>query len=280
MTMLTLPAGETQGSYVDIAIVPERGEETAVGGENVVASGGCELGEGLGVVPDGSCGADLPTPPRYEGLNQSAGELPVAEGVPEAGRPCHAGHEWIVFSTALRDCSLMLQCVECGAMGSVVDPSEEEWSEAFHAPSRPYRWQDGDEGHREGLRGTLCDQGHRRSPLQCPSQQSLPETRGYDRVPDGIWEHPGGLSDTEREEVLDLAGFVEGSDLCSRLLPDFIRGCEEDTGVRHSEATHTIVGRVERWDAKGIHCSPPVVARIIREFATWEPVHGQVPERV
>ncbi len=51
-------------------------------------------------------------------------------------------HEWVVFSTALEEGCLMLQCVKCGAMGSVDDPSKEEWSEAYHAPASPYRWQD------------------------------------------------------------------------------------------------------------------------------------------
>ncbi len=54
---------------------------------------------------------------------------------------CHA-HEWVVFSTALQERLLMLRCVECGAMATVHDPTEVEWSEAFHAPSRPYKWTD------------------------------------------------------------------------------------------------------------------------------------------
>jgi hypothetical protein len=60
-------------------------------------------------------------------------------GIPEM---CKDGHEWVVFSTALRDVCLMVQCVECGASGTVDDPTKEEWSEAFHAPTRPYRWDD------------------------------------------------------------------------------------------------------------------------------------------
>lgn len=37
----------------------------------------------------------------------------------------------------------MVQCVNCGTAGTVDDPSKEEWSEAFHAPSNPYGWDDG-----------------------------------------------------------------------------------------------------------------------------------------
>jgi hypothetical protein len=34
----------------------------------------------------------------------------------------------------------MAQCVECGTHGVIEGPTREEWGEAFHAPSRPYRW--------------------------------------------------------------------------------------------------------------------------------------------
>src|SRR4051812_43497559 len=51
-------------------------------------------------------------------------------------------HEWVVFNTALRERWLMLQCVECGLHAAVEDKSPGEWAQAFHAPSRPYRWYD------------------------------------------------------------------------------------------------------------------------------------------
>lgn len=53
-------------------------------------------------------------------------------------------HEWGVFSTVLEDVTLLVQCVECGAYGKVSDPSADEWQRAFHAPSNPYHWPDGD----------------------------------------------------------------------------------------------------------------------------------------
>jgi len=51
-------------------------------------------------------------------------------------------HEWVVFSTALAEVWIMVQCVECGAHGTVDDPTKDEWAEAFHAPSQPYLWDD------------------------------------------------------------------------------------------------------------------------------------------
>jgi hypothetical protein len=49
-------------------------------------------------------------------------------------------HNWVVFSTALEEGWLMVQCLTCAAGGTVDDPSAAEWRAAFHAPSRPYRW--------------------------------------------------------------------------------------------------------------------------------------------
>jgi hypothetical protein len=54
--------------------------------------------------------------------------------------PVVAGHDWWVYSTALKERWMMLRCSWSGATGTVRRPSEEEWAAAFHAPSRPYRW--------------------------------------------------------------------------------------------------------------------------------------------
>jgi hypothetical protein len=51
-------------------------------------------------------------------------------------------HHWVVFSTAIQERALMLQCVQCGEFGTVDDPSKEEWSMAFAAPANPYPWND------------------------------------------------------------------------------------------------------------------------------------------
>jgi hypothetical protein len=51
-------------------------------------------------------------------------------------------HQWAVFSTALKERALMLQCVGCGEFGTVDDPSLDEWKRAFHAPANPYPWAD------------------------------------------------------------------------------------------------------------------------------------------
>lgn len=183
---------------------------------------------------------------------------------------CIHGHEWVVYSTALTEGWPMLQCVECWAMGTIDTPSSEEWSAASCAPSRPYRWH---EDTRVTLRGQAAPRVIRavEGPgCGCPSQRTLPAYRGYERVPGGIWVHPGGLSDREKSELTGLANLVAKSDLCSGLLPLFVRSCEAHTGLRHSKAIHTIIDRIDEWDGAGLHCSPSAVARIIREYAAWD----------
>lgn len=54
-------------------------------------------------------------------------------------------HRWVVFSTALADGCLMLECELCGMRSTVDNPTEEEWNAAFYAPSNPYIWEGGDE---------------------------------------------------------------------------------------------------------------------------------------
>ncbi|MEQ8511534.1 MAG: hypothetical protein RLN67_13840 [Algiphilus sp.] len=56
----------------------------------------------------------------------------------------NASREWWVISTSLVDAALILECDGTGALGIVRDPTKQEWSEAFHAPSNPYRWTGGD----------------------------------------------------------------------------------------------------------------------------------------
>jgi hypothetical protein len=51
-------------------------------------------------------------------------------------------HEWQVTSTALQDVCLIVRCVKCDEVGTVDDPTENEWCDAFHSPSNPYKWMD------------------------------------------------------------------------------------------------------------------------------------------
>ena len=54
--------------------------------------------------------------------------------------PTTCEHDWEVYSTALAQGYLEVMCRRCGLLGDVTDPSKEEWTRAYHAPSNPYSW--------------------------------------------------------------------------------------------------------------------------------------------
>ena len=57
-------------------------------------------------------------------------------------KPAKCAHSWRVIGSAVGDVSLELQCQKCLLLGSVVDPTEQEWSDAFDAAETPYIWDD------------------------------------------------------------------------------------------------------------------------------------------
>lgn len=177
-------------------------------------------------------------------------------------------HEWVVFSTALQEGWLMLQCVKCGATGTVDDPSREEWSDACHAPVRPYRWDDDARvtvRHRTAPEFYVVPRRARPS-CSCPSAANHAAAR-YERVPVEFIRSAPRLSEQEIAELDGLAAFVATSELCSLLFPVFITGFAKDTGHPQSAAVKDITDRIETSHDKGFHSSPAIVARLIREYA-------------
>jgi hypothetical protein len=179
----------------------------------------------------------------------------------------HCDHEWVVFSTAVDDQMLMVQCINCLAIGTVDDPSHAEWNEAFHAPSKPYRW---DEGMRVTVR--YRDNGvpyviradHSAPICECrPYERDLP----YLRCPGEILKEPAPMTPEEMADLTNLAGAVAISNTCGSVLAEFLRYCEED-GHEASGASKRIASYMEQISARGIHCPPHVVAFVLRKYAT------------
>jgi len=54
--------------------------------------------------------------------------------------PRAAERKWQVYSTALAECWLMLECVATGAQGVVKDPTKQEW--CAHYTGNPKPWHD------------------------------------------------------------------------------------------------------------------------------------------
>jgi len=49
-------------------------------------------------------------------------------------------YNWQVYSTSVEDRTILVEDRNSGKRGCVVNPSLEEWAQAFHAPSCPYSW--------------------------------------------------------------------------------------------------------------------------------------------
>jgi hypothetical protein len=178
-------------------------------------------------------------------------------------------HEWAVFSTFVEDRALFVQCVECGASGTVDDPSKNEWKRAFHAPSRPYRWHD---ESRIRQRGVLPLHVVRAVPCkECDCQNRRRADARYERFPAEIITPGAPLTAQEMAELQELADFVRESDLCSHWFPCFLRSYQIDSGRLFSPATHAITDRIERIHQMTLHCSPAVVSRVLSEFASTLP---------
>lgn len=86
--------------------------------------------------------------------------LQLPEVTDKAAKIGEARHDWRVFSTAIADGVLMLECQITGAQGIVRNPTKEEWNEAYHAPSHPYRWRGGVD------RVEIMREGHQRLDAQ------------------------------------------------------------------------------------------------------------------
>ena len=54
-------------------------------------------------------------------------------------------HKWIVYSTALIGCVIMVHCELCKSLGGITENTKEEWNKAYHAPSNPYHWTSGND---------------------------------------------------------------------------------------------------------------------------------------
>ena len=182
-------------------------------------------------------------------------------------------HDWVVFSTALREARLLLQCVECGAMGTVDESTTDEWAEASSAPSNPYRWQEAKRVTAlepstsepyvvRANDGPVCD---------CVRTGKVPQPLDYERFPAEICRSRAPISATGWRELIDLAAFVENSDLCSRFFPAFLAGLEKDAHFRHSKEVREITERIQHIDSKGLHFSSRLVAWVLRIFAGAAP---------
>ena len=151
--------------------------------------------------------------------------------------------------------------------GSVDAPSEQEWSEAFHAPSRPYRWTD---GSRVTIRGPgslyvipkLID-----APCDCFTSGRRLAPDQYERIIGGILIPEKKPTARDREEFQALSEVVLDGELCSVLLPAYLRGVEAHTGFVPAKPVKRIAEQIEAFQEKGLHMSPGAISTIFKQWA-------------
>jgi hypothetical protein len=181
-------------------------------------------------------------------------------------------HEWVVFSTALEEGWLMLQCVICGLNATVEQPSQEEWSAAFYAPSKPYRWHDAG-------RVTIHEEYPTDRPYvqikpasarkcECYSELGAVEPGEYERVWIEATRPRPDVTAEAREELLQLAGMAdEADDLCSTFFPLFVESYQQGIGGESTYAVRWFAKQIKQLSGMGVHCSSSVIATLLRELA-------------
>ena len=192
---------------------------------------------------------------RRKERNVSHAGREARTGVPtaEISKPDHM-HEWVLFSTALAEGWLMVQCVQCGLHGTVNDPTKEEWSAAFYAPSKPYRWKD-------DSRVITCSVG----PLYVARSDSDPGV--YERIPREIMGKVLPVTPEERQQLEEMAEVVRDGDLDGRLFPLFIRSYQRDTGDEFTGAVRRLADRLEDWTERAFPATAETVAGVLKWYA-------------
>lgn len=80
-------------------------------------------------------------------------------------------HQWWAHGTALSPPTILVQCACCRCLGTTTEFTDEQWKEAFWAPSQPFRWEGAVEkigsiaGLVEGIPDARRTEGSGRDPL-------------------------------------------------------------------------------------------------------------------
>lgn len=202
-------------------------------------------------------------------LGHPASAAPLRERAVDSLETTKHEHEWVVFSTALTEVWLMVQCVVCRAMGTVDHPTTAEWAKAFYAPSRPYLWPD---ASRVTIRHPIFAKPYVVRKCEGPNcSRECPDRRKvgkYERFPGEVIKSRK-LTGDDRRELIALADFVANSDLCSHVFPLFMDSVQQHTGNESCGAVRYIANLISAFDHKGLHHRPAIVAAALREFVRF-----------
>lgn len=170
-------------------------------------------------------------------------------------------HDWAVFSTAVAEGWLMLQCVYCGQHGVVKDPSESEWSDAFHAPTRPYRWTVGQR---------VSVQPKRTAPYVAVDEGGVLQS-----VPREVIRSLPPISEEDAHELFGLIPLVEKDNMNSELFVLFIESANEHFRTTPSVCVSNLCRRFKEHSRRGRVYPTRWVVNALRWYAK-EGIVGEV----
>lgn len=133
-------------------------------------------------------------------------------------------------------------------MGTVDDPSSDEWGEAYHAPSKPYAWTD-------NSRVTIRQFG----PVYV-------ERASDSDTPGKIITSRSPLTEQERSELEILERVVIEGELYGGLFPLYVRSYQDYTGNEVTGAVKRLAAQVEKLVEQRRVFTPAMMAIVIREY--------------
>ena len=102
----------------------------------------------------------------------------------------------------------------------------------------------------------------------CYAELGVLEPGDYERVWVEATARKPEVTAEAREELLELAALAdETGELCSTLFPAFVEGFQQDTGGEPCYPVRWFAKRIEELRARSAHCSPSVIATLLRELA-------------
>lgn len=155
----------------------------------------------------------------------------------------------------------MLQCIRCGKHGVVKDPSKSEWAEAWHAPTRPYRWARGQR---------VCVQPQKTAPYV-----AVAENGELQRIPREVICSLPLINEQEAEELSELIGLVKQEEMNSELFVLFIDSANEHFGTTPSVCVSSLCRRFKEHSRRGGIYPALWVENALRWYAK-EGVRGNV----
>ena len=147
----------------------------------------------------------------------------------------------------------MLNCTACGAMGTVDDPSRDEWASAYEAPSKPYRWTD-------NSRVRFRQAG----PVYVERWTSSP-TAGK------IIASETPLTERELKELKLLEDTASEAELDGQLLDGYVHMFQEVSRIQPTRAIEQLTEQFSGLVSQGRVFTPAMLAIVIREYVRESP---------